>query len=522
MLNLLKITAFLILIISWVNYINLSTASSAIRSKEVGIRKAIGAQKKQIIRQFLIEATLINITAILIALIFVFIIVNPFSSILGLTYDIEMFKQTSFWSYTLLSLILGVFISGIYPAFILASFKSSDVLKTKSITSPANSLIRKILVTFQFTISMGLISCTIIMIHQNYFMKHQNIGVNIDNIIIVKKPQLIPKHEYLSVINEFKKELIKNSFIKNVSINHVNPTQSSWWLPIWKINEDHIKRDNIMSFGVDKDYISMYELKLLAGRNFYSKPNKDQNKIILSRSTCNAFNISNPEDALGMNFNIDAFKKHSFEVIGVIEDYAHFSLERNIVPLAMIKNQGLYNSHEYISIKTTQNQSLTSSLQVIENTYKQFFVNDLFNYYLLKSKYDLQYASTERNEKIYTLFSLLAIILACIGVIGLSSFITLLKIREIVIRKIYGASIKNVIWILSKEFIIILCISIIITIPFVYTFMDDWLNGFGHKIVIQSSHFAISFFIISSVVLMIIGFNVFKSNKITPSKALKN
>ena len=521
-LNLLKIIALLILVISWVNYINLSTASSTERAKEIGVRKSLGAYKNQISKQFLIEAALVNIIAAILSIIIIIIIIKPFSKLLGLNYSTEILVLPTFWMYLLPIIIIGIIASGLYPAFILASFKSTEVLKTKTMSTPGSVVVRKILVGVQFVISILLIACTSIMIHQNNFMKNKDLGVDIDEVIVIRKPQLLKKKVYESQINSFIKELQNGTKAKYISASFALPSFNSWNLAVWKSSEGPESHKIHTVNGVDANYIPTFGLKLLAGRNFDDNRIADKNAIIISRTSLKMLGIENPNDAIDKSLNIETFGDRIFNIIGVIDDFHHNSLKSEIGGMILAPNTGLFSPPRYFSLKLDNNVVLKNTIEEAKSIYKRFFPEDLFEYYILKDNYQLQYVEEDRNQNVFTVFSFLAIFLACIGILGLSSFIAFLKTRDIAIRKVFGADKYIILWVLSKEFLYVLIGASCIAIPIVIYFMKDWLADFPYRIEISFWHFAIAIFSIFFITLLVIGVNLYKSLKRKPIQSLRS
>lgn len=521
-LNLLKIIAILILLISWVNYINLSTASFTERGKEIGVRKSIGAYKRQISIQFLTEAALVNVIAAILSIGIIFLSIKPFSNLLGLNYSTEILLQPKLWVYLFSMVMIGIIASGLYPAFVLASFRPTEVLNSKKTSSPGSALVRKILVGVQFTISILLIACTTIMIHQNNFMKQEDLGADINDLMVITKPQLMEKEAYESHLASFVNELKAIPEVKDVSASFAVPSIGSWGLAVWKSSEDSGTQQAHMVNGVDAGYFNIYDLKLLAGRNFDENRIADNNTVVISKKSMQILGFKTPNDAIGVNLKIETFRDSLFEIIGVIDDYHHHSMKSVIGGMILIPNKGLFSSPRYFSLKTEKSDhAFKNSMNEVNRIYSRFFPEDIFNYYVLKDKFQLQYAEEDRNQSIFTLFSLLAIFLACIGILGLSSFFAHLKTRNIAIRKVLGANKFIIFWLLSKEFLYVLACASFIAIPVGFFYMNDWLSDFPYRIHINVWHFTVAIFSILSITIMVVMFNVYKSMVKNPTHILR-
>lgn len=521
-LNLLKVIAILILVISWVNYINLSTASSTERAKEVAVRKSIGAYKSQISKQFLIEAGLINCFAAILSIIILFLIITPFSNLLDLNYDIEILMQPDFWGYLLPLVVFGIIVSGLYPAFVLASYKSTEIFKSKTVNTTGSNVIRKALVGIQYTISIILIACTVIIMHQNNFMKNQDLGVDINNVIVIKKPKLVKKDVYESRLKSFKRELQKSTKSEYVSASFGLPSISSWGLAVWKSTEDSGTQQVHMVNGVDDNYIPAYDLKLLAGRNFDEKRIADENTAILSKKSLKILGIDNPDDAIGIGLRLEIFGDRVFHVIGVIDDYHHNSLKSEIGGMVLIPNTGAwYGSPRHFSLKINGDLAINKTIEEAKKTFESFFPEDVFEYHVLEDKFQMEYVEEDRNQNVFTLFSVIAIFLACIGILGMSSFIAFMKMRDIAIRKVFGANQFVILWILSKEFLIVLIGASCISVPLVVYFMKDWLTDFPYRISMSTWHFTLAISLITIVTSIVIATNLYRSLRRNPMKVLK-
>lgn len=521
-LNLLKIIALSILLISWVNYINLSTASFTERGKEIGVRKSIGAYKRQISLQFLIEAALVNVIAAILSVGIVLLSARPFSNLLGLNYSAEILLQTQLWGYLFLMIVVGIIASGLYPAFVLSSFKPTEVLNSKTTTSPGNALVRKILVGVQFTISILLIACTTIMIHQNNFMKQKDLGVDINDLMVVTKPQLTEKETYESRLSSFVNELQAITDVEHVSASYSVPSTSSWGLAVWKSSEDPGTQKIHTVNGVDANYFDIYDLKLLAGRNFDENRIADKNTVVISKKSMQILGFESPEKTIGNHLKVETFRDTLFEIIGVIDDYHHYSMKSVIGGMILIPNKGLFSSPRLFSVKMKKpDHSFEKIRNEVKNIYSSFFPEDIFEYYVLKDKFQFEYVEEDRNQNIFTVFSLLAIFLACMGILGLSSFFAHLKTRNIAIRKVFGANKFIIFWLLSKEFLYVLICASTIAVPICFFFMKDWLADFPYRININIWHFTLAVFSILSITIMVIVFNVYKSMIKNPTDILR-
>lgn len=510
-INLLSIIAILVISISWINYINLSTSSLGERAKEIGIRKSIGASKFQIIFQFLLEVVLLNLIAILLAFIAILLFTKPLSILFQLDYNYEMFSKPIIWFYSLFILIIGTCLSGIYPALLLSNFKPSVVLKSKNTTTTTNPRLRKILIGFQFSISLLLICCTLIIVNQNNYMKNIDLGININDVLVLKKPQLVKQSIYKKKLEAFKNELERIPSVLKTSSSSSVPSISNFFLSAVPVLGGN--KDRHVTFAVDQDYVSLYDLKIIEGRNFNKKIKQDKNAVLISELSVNKLGFKNNIDAIDKEITIEDKKTH-FKIIGVFDNYHHMSLQNQQLPYILTNNK--YSSPKYISLKANSLHDLNE----IERVYKTFFSKDLFEFFILKDKFDLQYVSEDRYQNIFLIFSIITILLASMGVIGMSSYFALLKSKEIAIRKVFGAEKHTILWVLSKEFLFVLGMGVIISIPIIFYVMTNWLNNFPYKINISFVHIFTGIATISSIIFLVIRINLRKSLNSNPIKSL--
>ncbi len=519
-MTLLKFIALLIIIIAWVNYINLSTANATIRAKEVGIRKAIGASKKQLVIQFLIESILVNLIASILAIGLFFLIIEPFSSLLKINYINELISQNKLWLYFGFIITLGIIASGLYPAFVLSSFNSIDVLKTKSITTPANAKIRKILVGLQFIISLGLISATLIMIHQNHYMQSQNLGIDISQKLVIARPKFVKhyifRQQYLNLFEKFK----KIDGVSNVSAGNGYPSRAANTLGIWRLDKG-IKTQKLYTVtAADENFIDIYNLKLIAGKNFKPINQNDHKKVIITEKMMKKLGFNSPENALGKKLGVELFNNWEFSICGILNDFHFKGLQSENSGIILMQNTHTYLTPQNFILKLDGTKSNNYVLKEAKKAFKLLYPNDIFQANVLEDLFDKQYELENRNQSIFTLFTSLAIFLACMGIIGLASFIAFLKVKELGLRKLFGAPIKSLAWILSKEFLSIFIGAIVIVVPIITYFMKQWLVEYPYRISISFWHFGIPILTICGITFLIICFNLFRILKKDPIKTL--
>ena len=465
----LLIIALFIIVIAWVNYINLSTARSAERAREVGVRKVAGATKNQLIRQFLTESFLINVIALVLAVLLVFILQPAFNALIQHKLSFSYLFQKSLGGYSitmgLLTLILtGIFISGFYPAFVLSSFRPVLVLKGKFSASKKGIVLRKGLVIGQFAITVALIIGSFVVYKQIKFMNEQELGMNINQMLVIKPPMLSDfDSSFIIKENSFKEEIKQIARVKGVtSSNRIAGDELGRSFDVHRTDDNSGNHFTVRNMGADYDFLNVYGIKLLAGRNFSPADyNADFNKlhnIILNASAVKILGFSSGEDAVGKS--ITMFHK-KWDVIGVMNDYHQKSLRYPLEATVMMPTYGNYNP---ISIKVDA-PNLTATMAAIKTKYAQFFPGNLFDYYFLDEKFNEQYKDDQLFGKAFSIFAGFAIFIACLGLLGLSLFATTQRTKEIGVRKVLGASVSGIVMLLSKDFIRLVIVAFIIASP---------------------------------------------------------
>ena len=521
----LLIIAILIIVIAWVNYINLSTAKSMERAKEVGVRKVTGATKQQLIRQFLTESFIINIVALLIALLFVLLVQNSFNSLiqhqLSLSYLFQ--KGLSGYNITIALLILilaGIVVSGFYPAFILSSFRPILVLKGKFTTSKKGIVLRKALVIGQFGITVALIIGSFVIYKQIKFVNDQNLGMNISQMLIVKPPELTNwDSTFISRENSFTEQLKQLPHVLGATTSwNVSGDEIGRSFNVRRIDQDSTTHFTMRHMGVGIGYIDLYKIKLLSGRDFtYTDFNPDFGKLhnlILNESATKLLGYSSPQDAIGKTI-IRGRKK--WDIIGVINNYHQKSLRYPIEPTMLFP---AYSTNSSISVKVDIKE-LPATIASVKKIYDIFFPGNLFDYSFLDETFSKQYSNDRLFGKVFAIFAGFAIFIACLGLFGLSLFATTQRTKEIGVRKVLGASVSNIILLLSKDFIKLVIIAFLIASPVAWYIMYNWLQGFAYRINIGWWVFAAAGILSIIIALMTISFQAIKAAIANPVKSLR-
>jgi len=522
----LLIIALFIIVIAWVNYINLSTARSVERAREVGVRKVTGATKNQLIRQFLTESFLINIIALSLALLLVLVLQSPFNTLVGHKLSLSFLLKKSLGGYSitigLLSIMLaGIFISGFYPAFVLSSFRPILVLKGKFSTSKKGIVLRKGLVIGQFAITVALIIGSFIVYKQINFMNKQELGMNINQVLVVKPPMMSDfDSAFIPRENSFKQGLKGIRGIKSATTtNRIAGDELGRAFDVRRSDDNSGNHYTVRNMGADADYLSVYEIKLLAGRNFelgdYNQDFGKLHTLLLNVSAVKQLGFTSNDNAVGKAIMLFGKK---WDVIGIINDVHQKSLRYPLEPTLVIPTYGTYNP---ISIRLTTTD-VASTVAGIRAEYEKFFPGNLFDYYFLDEKFNEQYKNDELFGRAFGIFAGFAIFIACLGLLGLSLFATIQRTKEIGVRKVLGASVGNIVLLLSKDFIKLILIAFVIASPLAYYVMHQWLQDFAYRIDIEWCVFAIAGVLAVLIALATISFQAIKAAIANPVRALRS
>jgi putative ABC transport system permease protein len=508
--------AFFIVIIAWVNYINLATARAITRAREVGVRKAIGSQRKQLIFQFLSESALMNGIALVLALLIVIAAIPGFNKLSGQQISFSLFSQTRFWLSLTALFIMGVFLSGLYPAFVLSGFRPIEVLKGNMGSTKQSSVLRKSLVVFQFAASLFLLIGTLTVYKQIQYMRKQSLGINIDQTLVVAAPIVGIDSTYLQKMTSFKEELSQHTSVKNITVSTSIPGEPVGWNAggIKLVGADENTQKQYRVIGVDYDYMKTYGLKLIAGRIFSKSFGTDDSAVIFNRKAIEQLGFNKPEEAL--NKRID-FWGRRYTIVGVTENFHQQSLQEAYEPLIL---RLIPDVRGYLSVKTKGAQA-NKTIDVVKAKWNKFFPGNTFDYFFLDDHFNDQYKADQRFGQVFGLFTSLAILVACMGLFGLASFTTLQRTKEIGIRKVLGASVISILKLLYREFAFLLLIAFVISVPLAWFTTSSWLQGYAFRINIHWLYFLLPFIFMIVIALITVSFQTIKAAIANPVKSLR-
>jgi putative ABC transport system permease protein len=503
--RILSLIAVFILIIACINFLNLSTAQSARRAREIGVRKVSGANKQKIILQFLGESLLIVLVAHVIAMIFVELLLPGFNNLIGKQLSVNYQSAGLYIGLITVVLFCGL-LAGSYPAFYLSSLKPLDVIKGVINKNPGNAGFRRVLVIFQFSLSIILIICTLIIKMQLKYIQNKNLGFSKENIGYF----MFPTRPSDPKLESIKKELISNPDILSVTrawnpfYNEGTRNGFSW--------EGKKEGDDVYFhvLGADVDYVKTYKLEIKEGRFFSSEFSTDNTAIVINEEAAKILDFKNP-----VGETITSPRGSKLNIIGLVKDFHIQSLHYKIGPLIM---QIGSSNNFYIKMKPDK---IISTVEFIKTTFKSFDPGLPIDFHFLDDDYDNLYRTEQRMGKIFGYFSLLTIIISCLGLIGLSSFMAERRTKEIGIRKINGAKSIEIFSLLSGEYILWVSISIIIACPVAWYVMNKWLQNFAYRINISWWVFALAGVIALLIALLTVSVQSYIAAGKNPVEALR-
>ncbi len=503
--------AVLIIVIASINFMNLSTAQATKRAKEVGIKKATGSSRWNLISQFLTDSTLISFVALIIAIVFVLFALPAFNKLLDSQVKLNLLSN---W-YTIpvligFSLIVGI-LAGVYPAFYLSSFKPHAVLRGKVRDGIKNGKFRSFLVALQFLISIVLIIGTMIMYRQLQFMLNKDVGFNRENLLVIQQAGAIGDR-----VATFKQELLKIPAIASVSASTAIPghnNNNNGYMLEGRSSETFL----LQTSWVDYDFFETYGIKLADGRFFDKSFPSDRAACVVNQITMKEFELDNIHSE--RFYTKDNNETEYIPIVGVCENFHFRSLHNRISPYIMrFKIEG--RNYGYISVKFSGKATL-STINQIEGIWKQFAENNPLQYFFMDNDFAEMYKVERQNAKLSVLFAILGIFIAALGLFGLTSFTIEQRTKEVGVRKAMGASNASIFYIISKEIIILVCVATILAWPLIYFVSNNWLQNYYYRVNLRIMEFVLGFVIAISIALITISYRTIKSVQLNPADTFR-
>jgi putative ABC transport system permease protein len=509
-----SVIALLILLIACVNFMNLSTARSSNRAKEVGVRKVLGSLKKNLIQQFLTESVLISLIALAFAILISWLLLPYFNQLAGKDIHLSsLFQPTMIISLFALMLVVGL-LAGSYPAFFLSSFKPIAVLKGKLSAGFKRSWLRNALVVFQFVISIILIFGTVVIYNQLNYIHKKDVGFNRNQVLTINHTSALGNQAVT-----FRNELLQISGVQNATMSGYLPVNYN------RNNNSYFNSPaldpktgiSMQSWTVDENYISTLGIKILQGRNFSSQFATDSTAIIINEA---AANFLATKDLLNKKLytlnDIQAKTLLEYHIIGVIKNFNFSSLRDVVTPLAFFLGKDNGNISTRIG-----SADIPNVIAQVKNKWKAIAPSQPFDYSFMDEDFNRWYTTEQRTGQIFITFAILAIVIACLGLFGLTTYAAEQRVREIGIRKVLGASVNNIARMLSVDFLKLVLISSVIAFPIAWWAMHKWLEDFAYRVSISWWIFFVSGVLALLIAVLTVGFQAIKAGVANPVKSLR-
>ena len=509
--------AVFILLIACINFMNLSTAKATKRALEVGLRKTLGAQRGTLIRQFLSETFVIIIAAIVFSCILIQLALPAFNQITGK--DIHIGPENFIFitlSLTGITLVTGL-MAGSYPAIYLSSFQPAKILKGKSALQSSNSVLRRSLVVFQFVIAITLVCGMIIVLRQLAYMQEQNLGFDSTHKIVLPLRTQSAKNNYLPLRNE----LAKISTVNGVTATNYIPGNNIFSdFGLYPDGSSMDKAVLVKNNWVEPNYLDMMGIQLIAGKNFPETRNSESwRKVILNRTAATELGFT-PEEITGQMLHFDwQGDRYSFEVIGVMDDYHQVSLREAIDPVLFRVDQN--PDHDFMIVDVSA-QNISQSLSQFETTWKSVNIDTPFEYSFLDENIQKQYEEDRKISVVISTFTVIAMIISCLGLYGLSTYMAEKRFKEIGVRKVLGATVQQILVMMTGEFVKLVLIAFVIAVPLSLYSMSRWLEGFAYKISPDISLYVLAGSAALLIAIVTISFESIRAASGNPVNALRN
>ncbi|WP_347343956.1 FtsX-like permease family protein [Maribacter aestuarii] len=509
----LSFIGLFLIVLACVNFMNLSTAYSLKRAKEVGVRKTLGSNTRELIRQFLTESGLISFISLAVALIITILVLPFFNELSAKSVSIPFFNPL-FWGLLMVATVLLALFSGSYPAFFMSRFRPVKTLKGGAQSNVGGGKIRNALVVFQFTISIFLIVSTMVVFQQLNFIQSKDLGFSKSQIVLVDDVFAVGDN-----LSSFKEEVLKIADVKNATISFYLPTPSSRSNSSY-FREGAMTQENaiqMQAWSVDPDYITTLDMELIAGRNFNKQFATDSMAVIINEATLKVLGM-NAEEAIGTQISqdIDLERPQFHKVIGVIKDFHYESLRENISALGLF-----WRETPGILAAKINTGDYTRTLADIENVWDVFAPGQPFNYRFMDDSFNTTYEAEQRLSMIFVIFTVLSIFIACLGLFGLAAFNAQKRTKEIGVRKVLGATVSQISYRLTVDFLKLVVVSIVISLPIGWYAMNKWLEDFSYRIEIGWWVFVLAASLGIAVAVITVSYQSIKAAIVNPVKSLR-
>jgi putative ABC transport system permease protein len=505
-----------VFLLACVNFVNLTTARAATRAREIGIRKAIGSGRAQLIRQFLFESSLTSFLAIILALVLAVLLRPFFNRLAGANSAIAIQGNPWLLPILLALLLLSGLVAGAYPAFYLSSFRPAQVLKGQPGGIKGKSFVRSLLVVFQFTMSIALIIGTLVINRQLHYMQNKKLGFDKEQVLVVKKTDDLGKQ-----VHAFKQELLANPDITAVSNSQNLMGDPTFGDNVYNVpGAGGVSQHILWTIHADEGFLRTYNIALASGRFFEKDRQSDLQGVVLNETAVKVLGLTDPvgKELLMMAGQGSKNVKHT--ILGVMKDFHYQSLHDEIRPLAMhwFGSEG-FGKTVSVRFRTAHIPLL---LKAVENTWKRLAKGQAFEYEFFDKRFAATYNAEQNTAKLLMAFSVLAIAIACLGLLGLATFATQQRTKEIGIRKVLGASVLSLSRLLSNEFLKLVLLANLIAWPAAYFFMSRWLRNFAYRASLGLELFLFSGVLTICIAMLTVSFQSIRAARANPVNSLRN
>ncbi|NQZ74743.1 MAG: ABC transporter permease [Ekhidna sp.] len=507
--------ALLVIVIAVLNYINLSTAKAMDRAKEAGIRKVVGSSVMQLRLRFFVESVLLNLISGILALAIILVVFDAYKALAGLPLEYSILDNPNNLLLFSILLVISTFLSGIFPAFALGSFKPMNVLKGKFSHSKSGIVLRKVLVVVQFSIAIFLLIQTFTADKQLNYMLNKDLGMNSERVVVISAPS---QEGLQSSVNSFQNELLARPTFVQTGVSSTVPGLSTASMSsTTNINLDEDPRElknNFFFYLVDSSFISTLEMGMLAGQDF-TKPTSYKNPIIVNEEALRIWGVANAEEVVNKK---STFWGRENTIVGVVKNFHQLGAKSSHLPMIFVKNS---EDPDYISVRLAEG-AILQQIEELEDVYQDHFPNAEMEYFFLDQNFEKQYRADQQFQQIFNVLSAFAILITCLGLFGLASFTVAKRTKEIGIRKVLGASVSQVIKILSADFVKLVAISSVIAIPVTWYLVNGFLSQYSFRIEVDAWLFLLPTVFVLMVAFVTVFSKAFQASNINPVKALRD
>ena len=501
-----------ILVLAYVNYINITNARNSLRIKEIGINKVLGSGKLQIGIQLLLESFIMNLAAIILSLTLIQILV-PVLKAFEVSLEFDLFVSVYYLPGLFVLMLLGTAATGLLPSWLMSNIKANEAITKSSGSNKSGLGLRRIMVLSQFAITMVMIASVMIMRTQLDFMINKDKGLDLEQVVVVNGPRaskaMLDSENYQGLINEL-------NLIPGVSDASASTSVPGIWMGNSSMSNNAGSQNEIpvQSYRANSSYFDCYGIDLETGRLFTDKP-ADKESIVINESAFLKLGYKRYEEALNQKIKVAGRDKR---IVGIVADYHHFNLKEPVYPTIFLPFR---NSPEYFSFKLASKENQTEVLSKAEAVWSQFYPSDPFDYFYQGNLFERAHSFETQVVQIFSLFTFLAIFIACLGLVGLATFITNRRIKEIGIRKVLGATLHSLLYLLVKDFLTLILFGLILAIPFVYFGMMTWLDNYAYRIDFPWWVIPVAGTSLILITLVVVAYQTLKTAMANPVEALK-